>query len=109
MSHTKDGFRWEEHEEIFLEFLKAALDREPIPLLTQAEEYRVRLPRTDYGPAADAASGRTADVVERDVPPVMEGQVQSSPDQQPPPNSLPTPLPANVALRMNLKEMCLTP
>jgi hypothetical protein len=97
VSHTKDGFRWEEHEEIFLAFLKEALESEPIPLLTQAEEYRVRPPRTDYGPAADAASERTAEVVERDVPPVMEGQVQTPPDQRPPPNALPNPLPANMA------------
>jgi hypothetical protein len=97
VSHTKDGFRWEEHEEVFLEFLKEALDSEPLPLLTQAEEYRVRPPRTDYQPAAEAASDRTAEVVEHDVPPVMEGQVQTPPEQQPPPSELPVPLPAGMA------------
>ena len=97
VSHTKDGFRWEEHEELFLEFLKEELNTEPLPLLTQAEEYRVRPPRTDYGPAAQAASGRTAEVVSRDVPPVIEGQVQATPEQQPPPPTLPQPVPANIA------------
>jgi hypothetical protein len=97
VSHTKDGFRWEEHEDIFLEFLREELNSEPLPLLTQAEEYRVRLPRTDYQPAAEAASGRTAEVVQRDVPPVMEGQVQTPPDQHPPPTALVVPLPANMA------------
>ena len=42
VSHTKDGFRWEEHEEIFLEFLEQHLNAQPLPLLSQAEEYRVR-------------------------------------------------------------------
>jgi hypothetical protein len=42
VSHTKDGFQWGEHEEEFLEALRAELDAEPLPLLKQAENYRSR-------------------------------------------------------------------
>jgi hypothetical protein len=33
VSHTKDGFRWDENEEPFLELLKEHLDRDDLPLL----------------------------------------------------------------------------
>ena len=42
VSHTKDGFRWDENEEPFLEFLKEELDKGDLPLLKQAENYRAR-------------------------------------------------------------------
>ena len=42
VSHTKDGFQWDENEEPFLELLKEELNADPIPLLNQAEGYRVR-------------------------------------------------------------------
>src|SRR6185503_7441804 len=42
VSHTKDGFRWDENEEPFLELLKKDLNSKPMPMLDQAEEYRVR-------------------------------------------------------------------
>jgi len=40
VSHTKDGFRWGNAEDQFLEKLRRALDEEPIPLLKQARNYR---------------------------------------------------------------------
>ena len=43
VSHTKDGFQWEEHEEIILELLKEELDKEPLPMLAQAEGHRIRV------------------------------------------------------------------
>ena len=36
ISHTKDGFRWEEHEEIFVDLLREYADSEPLPLIRQA-------------------------------------------------------------------------
>ena len=42
VSHTKDGFRWEENEEVFLDAVREHLDAEPLPLLAQAEGHRVR-------------------------------------------------------------------
>ena len=44
VSHTKDGFRWDENEEAFLDLLKDELDQGELPLLKQAEKYRVREP-----------------------------------------------------------------
>ena len=42
VSHTKDGFRWDEDDEdSFLELLKEHLDSSEMPLLTQARQFRV--------------------------------------------------------------------
>ena len=45
VSHTKDGFRWDDNEQPFLELLREHLDTEELPLLKQAEGYRVRVAR----------------------------------------------------------------
>lgn len=42
VSHTKDGFRWGEFEQTFLQILRDKLDSDDLPLLRQAEGYRVR-------------------------------------------------------------------
>ncbi|MFA5411291.1 MAG: ATP-binding protein [Candidatus Omnitrophota bacterium] len=64
VSHTKDGFRWEEHEDIFLSLLKEHLDGEPLPLLSQAEGYRVRPKRSEIKHAALEAIRETAETVQ---------------------------------------------
>lgn len=89
VSHTKDGFRWEEHEETFLEFLYDHLNEDPLPLLTQAEEYRVRHSKGSFTVGARAAVDRMAGVIERDVPGVMGNQIDAGPDPEPPPDVLP--------------------
>ena len=89
ISHTKDGFRWDENEGPFLELLKDHLDSKPIPLLDQAEGFRVRPKVEDVKPAADVATANTAAVIEREVPPVLDGQLKSAPDASPAPESLP--------------------
>jgi hypothetical protein len=89
VSHTKDGFRWEEHEETFLELLQEHLNADPLPLLTQAEEHRARPSRGSFTVGARAAVERTAGVIERDVPRVMEQQIEAGPDQALPPAVLP--------------------
>lgn len=63
VSHTKDGFRWEDHEEVFLSILKEYLDKEPLPLLKQAEGLRVRPKRSSIKQAAVQAVNETAEVV----------------------------------------------
>ncbi len=90
ISHTKDGFRWEEHEEIFLEFLEQHLNAPPLPLLSQAEEYRVRLSRQFLQAGAQTAADHTADVIARDVPQVLEKEIEAGPDPDPPPETLPS-------------------
>ena len=89
ISHTKDGFRWEEHEEVFLEFLEEHLNSQPLPLLTQAEEHRVRPSRQSLEVGARAATERTAGVIERDVPAVLEREIDEGPEESPPPTNLP--------------------
>lgn len=94
VTHTKDGFRWDEHEDVFLELLREELDKPSLPLLQQAEEYRVRPKQSDLKPAAELATRRTAEVIEREVPPVLGQQLVAAPDEQAPPPELPAAAPA---------------
>lgn len=74
VSHTKDGFRWEEHEELFLELLERELESAPMKLIDQAEGYRVK--QHKHTPVLDkvaqTAANNVADVVERELAPVIE-------------------------------------
>lgn len=47
VTHTKDGFVWEEHESEFVDHLERALTKCKLPILTQAERhsYRDKAPR----------------------------------------------------------------
>jgi len=89
VSHTKDGFRWDENEDPFLDLLKDHLNSKPMPLLDQAEEYRVRLKAKDLRPAAETAAENTADAIEKNVPPVFAGQMDAKPESGAPPSTLP--------------------
>jgi hypothetical protein len=88
VSHTKDGFRWDEHEETFLQLLKEILDSKPLPLLEQAEEYRVKANTKELQKGAEIATQRTATVIEREVPPVLEQEMKAPPQAEPPPKAL---------------------
>jgi len=72
VSHTKDGFRWDENEGAFLELLREELNTEPIPLLDQAEEYRTLRTRRELSEGADAAAQRTALAVAANAGPIVE-------------------------------------
>ncbi len=73
VSHTKDGFRWEEHEELFLGLLKDELKAAPMNLLDQAEGYRAkhRKRTRDLDNIAETATKNVAYVVERELAPVL--------------------------------------
>ncbi|OSZ73146.1 ATP-binding protein [Hydrogenophaga sp. IBVHS1] len=71
VSHTKDGFRWEEYEDIFLEYLKAALEAEPLDLIAQAENYRALPSRKTIGARAAAATETVAKHLSDDVAPLL--------------------------------------
>lgn len=88
VSHTKDGFRWDENEDVFLELLKEHLKERPLNLLEQAEEHRVRASRRDLTRGAEVATDRTADVIEREVPPILEQQISGEPEHEPTPEEL---------------------
>ncbi len=89
VSHTKDGFRWEEHEEVFLALLKEHLDVQPLPLLDQAEGYRSRPRREDFRAGAEIATRRTAEAIEREVPQILARQLDAQPEIVAPPPQLP--------------------
>ncbi|MCC6387404.1 MAG: ATP-binding protein [Dehalococcoidia bacterium] len=86
VSHTKDGFRWDENEEPFLELLKEELDKPPLPLLTQAREYRVRARPVDIRVGAEEAVDRTADALSSGAADIPEqpGPTDGA-DAEPPP------------------------
>jgi hypothetical protein len=89
VSHTKDGFQWEEHEDIVLELLKKQLDEQPIPLLGQAEGYRSRIRTEDVRTGSEIALHRTGEVIEREVPEVLEQQLVDPPEPASTPPELP--------------------
>ncbi len=63
VSHTKDGFRWDDNEEPFLELLKEHLDRDEFPMLRQCENYRALASKKDRTQAAAKALQRTGDAI----------------------------------------------
>ena len=91
VSHTKDGFRWDENEQRFLSLLKEQLDGDDLPLLHQADDFRALAARRDRAAAAVTALTRTGDVIERILPDLLpkmakEGQVGT--DRNPLPDQI---------------------
>jgi len=72
VSHTKDGFKWDENEQSFLELLKEELNSGVLPLLQQAREHRVQRQPHDFHHGAKAATSRTAQTIHDHIPPVIE-------------------------------------
>lgn len=71
VSHTKDGFRWDENEQPFLELLREHLDNEELPLLRQAEGYRTRAARSQLVAAAQIAVINATNAMEARLPGVL--------------------------------------
>ena len=72
VSHTKDGFRWDDNEQPFLELLREHLDSADLPLLRQAEGYRVRAKRSALQIAANLAVQNTSVALEKQLPEVID-------------------------------------
>lgn len=87
VSHTKDGFAWDDSEETFLTILREHLDSEPLPLLEQAEHFRVHKARAELQSAAEAATERTANALQEHAPPVLT-HLEAAPESAAPPNTL---------------------
>ena len=79
VSHTKDGFRWDENEQPFLELLRDHLDSEDLPLLRQAEGYRVREPVVRIKKAAEQAVVNTTQVMEEHLPEILPAVAAAEP------------------------------
>jgi hypothetical protein len=89
VSHTKDGFRWHDNEDAFLQLLQEELDKEPLPVLKQAEGHRVRPKAEDFVKGAEKANQRTTETIQKCVPQVIQKQHELGPETQPVPAALP--------------------
>lgn len=83
VSHTKDGFRWDENEQPFLELLKEHLDSDELPLLRQAEGYRVKAPKGKLKNRAQAAVNDTGNALAATLPTVLPALADASPTSTP--------------------------
>jgi len=88
VSHTKDGFQWDENEAPFIELLAEHLDAGQLPLLRQAEGYRSRPARNAMLAAATLAVDSTAEDIQAKLPAALPG-IASQPDAETPSASLP--------------------
>lgn len=93
VAHTKDGFKWDENEEAFLELLKEDLSTEAIPLLQQAKFYRVTETVADLQRGAETAGSNVANALERNASEVV-AQLRS----EQAPTSIPEILPSTPTL-----------
>ena len=83
VSHTKDGFRWDENEQPFLELLRDYLDSGDVPLLRQAEGYRVREPVERIKTAAKQAVNSTTQAMETHLPEILPAVAAAKPVDTP--------------------------
>lgn len=86
VSHTKDGFIWEDKEDEVVDGIAKALSRAEMPLLQQAEGYRARKAPRSVAQAATKAVEMTVSVLP-EVGKVMEAQLDSQVVDAPPPTT----------------------
>ncbi len=89
VSHTKDGFQWEELEDEFQLKLKDMIDSEPLPILAKAKEHRVRPKTSDIRRGAETAVSSTAAVLQTKAASVIQEQRDQPPENVVTPLSLP--------------------
>lgn len=75
VSHTKDGFRWEEEEDEFHEALIAELRSEPLNLFAQASGYRAKS-AVDLMAPVESATSDVASAVEDHLTVVIDRAIQ---------------------------------
>lgn len=89
VSHTKDGFKWDDHEQTFLELLREVLESPDLPLLSEAEGFRARVAQRELRAEAERANERVAEAIAKDIPPVLEAQTVLPPVEAGPTEPLP--------------------
>lgn len=89
VSHTKDGFQWDENEQPFLDLLREHLDEDGLPLLKQAEGFRARAARDVLQPAAVAAVQSTSEALQSGLEGALAGMEEPPAEPTPPPATLP--------------------
>lgn len=80
VSHTKDGFRWDEYEVEFLEHLEVELSSGDLDLLAQASNYRLQ-PVTDHRKPVEVAVSKVAVSVE-DYFDTVATRILASPERE---------------------------
>jgi hypothetical protein len=83
VSHTKDGFKWDDHEQPFLELLYEHLENDNDHLLLQAEGFRARAAQRELKAEAEKASTRVAETLQKEVPRILEQQSETAPTLEP--------------------------
>ena len=83
VSHTKDGFRWDENEQPFLDLLRKYLDRGNMPMLKQAEGYRARESFARLRTIATQAVSNATQVMETRLPEVLPVVAAAAPVDTP--------------------------
>ena len=71
VSHTKDGFRWDQNEKPFLELLREHLDDGDLPILRQGGGYRVRAQPSKVKKTAAVAVKKASAAIARHLPNVL--------------------------------------
>ena len=71
VSHTKDGFRWDENEEPFLDLLREYLDSEDMPLLKQSDGYRAHVSSHQLRSVAQRVVKTTTTLMKQRLPEVL--------------------------------------
>lgn len=79
VSHTKDGFRWDEDEQPFLDLLRDHLDDDDLPLLRQADLYRALASRRERASAAEEALDHAAAAIGAEFPDLLPILVEEEP------------------------------
>lgn len=72
VSHTKDGFQWDDNEHVFLELLQEELDASPLPLLKQALGFRKLEHNRSLERNAEEAISSTASTLQTNLPAVVD-------------------------------------
>lgn len=66
VSHTKDGFQWDDNMDAFLDILKEQLENEQsIPILKQADKFRIRESVKNYQKVSKKVVDNTADIIKQ--------------------------------------------
>ncbi|MGY2798538.1 hypothetical protein ACVWV0_002714 [Ewingella americana] len=80
VSHTKDGFRWEGYEDIFLEKLRKEIEKSPLDLISQAENYRSLPTKKSIEQQAELATTVVAEYIESNIPPLLT-EIKQNPEE----------------------------
>ncbi len=91
VSHTKDGFQWDENEEPFLSLLREHLDSDELPLLKQAEGFRSRQPKINLMATANAAVMGATEALQANIQDTLDAKTGVEPGPVDPPEGLPVP------------------